>query len=236
MKIVVAPAPEQAASHAAAWIARRIRTAVRLRGVCRIAVSGGSTPAMMFDDLARMDMPWAAVHVFQVDERVAPDGDPDRNAGQLAAHLTSRVPIKPANLHLMPVTVKSLPRAAASYAAALGDAPLDIVHLGLGEDGHTASWPPGDPVVDAPGAVAICGMFNGRVRMTLTPRAVNAARARLMFVVGAGKAAPFAGWMLHDSALPVEHVKRTGTTVIVDVAAAGQLPAVDHLRRASRLG
>ena len=225
MKIVVAATPPQAATEAAIWMARRIRSAVRLRGVCRVAVSGGGTPALMFDDLAEMDLPWSAVHVFQVDERVAPDGDPDRNAGQLAAHLTDRVPIRRANVHLMPVTAKSLTRAAASYADKLGDAPLDIVHLGIGDDGHTASWPPGDPVVDAPGRVAVCGLFNGRVRMTMTPAVVNGARSRMLLVVGEAKAAPLAGWVLGGEPYPVAHVRRTNTTLCLDAAAASKLPA-----------
>jgi len=235
MKIVVAQDPQQAAAHAAQWMARRIRSAVRLRGECRVAVSGGSTPALMFDDLATMELPWSSVHVYQVDERIAPDGDADRNAGQLAEHLTNRVPIKRANVHLMPVTAKSLSRATTSYAAAIGDAPLDIVHLGVGDDGHTASWPPGDDVVDAAGAVAICGVFNGRQRMTMTPAVVNGARARIVLAVGAGKAAPLAGWMLHDATLPIDHVKRTGTTLITDAAGAAQLPSADHLRTMTRL-
>ena len=236
MNIVVAPGPYEAASDAATWIARRVRSAVRLRGECRVAVSGGSTPALMFDDLATMDLPWASVHLFQVDERVAPDGDADRNAGQLAEHLTDRVPIKRANVHLMPVTAKSLARAAESYATTIGNAPLDIVHLGLGDDGHTASWPPGDVVVDAPDAVAICGVFNGRMRMTMTPIVVNRARTRMVLAVGAAKAAPLAGWMLHDPALPIDRVKRTGTTLITDTAGAAELPAADHMRATTRRG
>jgi len=190
----------------------------------------------MFDDLAGMDLPWSAVHVYQVDERVAPDGDPDRNAGQLAEHLTDRVPIKRSNVHLMPVTAKSLTRATTSYAAAIGAAPLDVVHLGVGDDGHTASWPPGDDVVDAPGAVAISGVFNGRVRMTMTPAVVNGARARMVLAVGAGKAGPLARWMLHDAALPIDRVKRTATTLITDTAGAADLPSVEHLRNVARLG
>jgi len=236
MKIVVAPDPKHAAAHAAQWMARRIRAAVRSRGTCTVAVSGGSTPALMFDDLVAADLPWASVHLFQVDERIAPDGDPDRNAVQLAEHLTSRVPIRRANVHLMPVTAKSLARAVASYAAAIGEAPLDIVHLGLGDDGHTASWPPGDDVVDAPGTVAICGTFNGRARMTMTPAVINRARSRMVLAVGGTKAEPLAGWMLHDSALPIERVKRTATTVITDVAGAAELPSIDHLRNMTRLG
>lgn len=174
----------------------------------------------MFNALAALELPWAHVHVFQVDERVAPDGDADRNAVQLRTHLIDRVPLRNANVHLMAVTAKSLTRSAARYATAIGTAPLDIVHLGLGDDGHTASWPPGDAVIDAAGPVAMSDTFNGRVRMTMTPGTVNAARARLVLVVGAAKAAPLARWLLHDADLPVQRVRRTDTTVIADVAAA----------------
>ena len=196
---------------------------MRRRSICRIGVSGGGTPALMFDDLAAMDLPWSSVHVFQVDERVAPDGDPDRNAAQLALHLTDRVPIRTANVHLMPVTAKSLTRASASYAATIGEAPLDIVHLGIGDDGHTASWPPGDPVIDAAGSVAVSGMFNGRIRMTMTPAVINGARARMMLVVGAAKADPLAGWLQRGEALPVARVRRTDTTLFLDAPAASRL-------------
>lgn len=227
MKIVVVDSPQHAASSAAEWMARRIASAVQLRGQCRLAVSGGSTPALMFDDLATMDLPWSSVHVFQVDERVAPDGDPQRNAGQLAAHLTDLVPVRRANVHLMPVTARSLARAAATYAAKLGDQRLDIVHLGLGDDGHTASWPPGDDVIDAPGLVGVSGMFNGCIRMTVTPAVVNGARSRMVLAVGTAKAAPIAGWIRRAGGLPIERVKRTDTTLIIDTPAAGELSAAE---------
>jgi 6-phosphogluconolactonase len=230
VKIVVTADPERAAAAAAEWMARRMRTAVLRRGVCRIAVSGGSTPAKMFDGLAALALPWEAIHVFQVDERVAPDGDPDRNAGQLTAHLTDRVPIRRANVHLMPVTQTALGRAAAKYATQLGDAPLDIVHLGIGDDGHTASWPPGDPVIDETDPVAVTNPFNGRVRMTLTPGIVNSARLRMVLVVGSAKASPLAGWLLHDAVLPIARVKRANTTVIADAGAAADLPDVEPER------
>jgi 6-phosphogluconolactonase/glucosamine-6-phosphate isomerase/deaminase len=177
----------------------------------------------MLDALAAMDLPWRSVHVFQVDERVAPDGDPERNAVQLTEHLLTKITIPKRNVHLMGVTSASLPRAAAAYATALGDEPLDLVHLGCGEDGHTASWPPGDPVIDAPGRVAMCGMFNGCVRMTILPIVVNSARARLVLAVGSGKASPLAGWLLQRADLPISRVRRTATTLITDAAGAAQL-------------
>ncbi|MEY2414758.1 MAG: glucose-6-phosphate isomerase, partial [Ilumatobacteraceae bacterium] len=149
MDIVVAPDPQGAATEAAAWLVRQLRNAVSRRGVATVALSGGSTPAMMLAALADMPVPWEATTVFQVDERVAPDGDPDRNAGLLE-------PLRSCSavINLMPVTAADLQSAGRQYAALLPDR-LDVVHLGVGDDGHTASWPPGDSVIRAEGAVAV---------------------------------------------------------------------------------
>ena len=111
--------------------------------------------------LARADLPWDRVGVWQVDERVAPDGDPDRNANQLNGF--------PGRHHPMPVTAADLDRAATRYAKTLPER-FDVVHLGMGPDGHTASWPPSDPVIDSERPVALSRPYQGRVRMTLTPR------------------------------------------------------------------
>ena len=163
----------------------------------------------MFDVLAALDVPWKQVEVWQVDERVAPDGDPDRNANQLVAF--------PGKHRLMPVTAKDLAAACRRYARALPDR-FDVVHLGLGDDGHTASWTPHDPVIDRAEPVALSGVYQGRIRMTLTPPVVNAARARLILAFGAEKTAALASW---DG--PVSRVKRTSTVLFVDHAAAGVL-------------
>jgi 6-phosphogluconolactonase len=223
MKIIAAPTAANAAALAAGWVARRIKSAVRSRDLCTFAVSGGATPALMFDGLAAMDLPWSAVHILQVDERVAPDGHPDRNAVQLTEHLLTRVPIPEQNIHLMPVTAGDLQSAAAAYAQALGDGPLDIVHLGIGDDGHTASWPPGDDVIDDPRPVAVSHEYNGRIRMTLTPPVVNAARARMVLVAGESKAAALASWLEQGADVPIARVRRGGTTVIVDADGASRL-------------
>ena len=208
-----------AADEAAGWVAHHLRGAVQRRGVATIAVSGGNTPAAMFRSLAAMDLPWESVHVFQVDERVAPDGDPARNAPLL--ELFPSVAIR----HPMPVTAADLQAAARDYADVLPDK-FDLVHLGLGDDGHTASWPPGDPVVDQEVPVALCGEYRGHVRMTLTPPVVNAARHRLVLAAGADKAAPLEGWLLGDTSLPIRRVRVANTVVVVDVAAAARLPGV----------
>ena len=160
------------------------------------------------------DLPWAAITAYQVDERVAPDGDPDRNAGMLDV-----LPLPKRNLRPMPVTAKDLRAACRRYAASLPDV-FDVVHLGLGDDGHTASWPPGDPVVDVTDPVAMCGLFNGRIRMTLTPSVVNGARWRIVEVSGAGKAPAVRGWFDGDTALPITHVRRTATLASLDADAA----------------
>ena len=98
------------------------------------------------------------------------------------------------------------------------------MHLGIGDDGHTASWPPGDPVVDDGGLVGLSGEYNGRVRMTLTVHAVNAARRRLVLATGPAKAPVIERWLLHDHALPIDRVRRTDTIVVLDIDAAARLP------------
>jgi 6-phosphogluconolactonase len=218
MDLVVAPDPQAAAVEAASWIARQLRNAVSRRGVATVAFSGGSTPALMLEALAEMPVPWETTTVFQVDERVAPDGDPDRNATLLDV-LRPHGP----TIHLMPVTDRDLEAAAQRYAKLLPQR-LDVVHLGLGDDGHTASWPPGDPVIGDSRAVALSGEYKGRVRMTLTVATVNAARRRLVLATGSTKAPIIERWLLHDPALPVTRVCRTGTHVVLDAAAAARLP------------
>ena len=183
MDIVVAPDPQAAANESAAWLARQLRNAVSRRGAATVAFSGGWTPRSMLAALADMPVPWKAITVYQVDERVAPDGDPDRNAGML--DVAPAVPRR--NLKLMPVTATDLAAACRRYAAVLPDR-FDVIHLGLGDDGHTASWPPGDPVVERhrPG---------GDVRDVQRPHPDDAdagggqrGRWRIVAVSGAGKA------------------------------------------------
>lgn len=244
MKIYVADDSLSASLAAADLIARRLRSAVSRHGRGSVAFSGGSASGSMFAGLDASNVPWEQVDVFQVDERVAPDGDPARNRCLLDA-----LPLPAQQIHAMPVTTADHRRAASAYAAVL-PVRLDVVHLGIGDDGHTASWPPGDPVSTAtpartvtpastatPGAgaterdaaVAITGPFNGFVRMTLTPLPVNEAVSRLVLVVGAAKADVVARWVEGDPSLPVQSVRRTNTTVVLDRAAAAQLGPSVHV-------
>lgn len=218
MDIVIAPDPQAAAGEAASWMAKQLRNAVARRGAATVAFSGGSTPALMLAELAMLAVPWEATTIFQVDERVAPDGDPDRNSTLLDV-LRQHQP----SIQLMPVNARSPKSACQNYAELLPDR-LDVVHLGLGDDGHTASWPPGDPVIDDQGVVAMSREYKGRVRMTLTVHTVNAARRRMVLATGSAKAPIIERWLLHDPSLPVNRVGRGGTLVVLDSQAAARLP------------
>jgi 6-phosphogluconolactonase len=208
-------------------LAAAAETAVARRGVFTLALSGGRTPWAMLADLGAYDLPWEHVHVFQVDERVAPPGDPDRNLTGLAVSLLRSPGLPRENVHAMPVDAPDLEAAAARYATELaslcGTPPvLDVVHLGLGDDGHTASWPPGDPVGDVTDGVALSRVYRGRRRMTLTPPAVNRARVRLWLVTGPDKADVLGRVLAGDPALPASRVRAERSLVLADRSAAGR--------------
>ncbi len=209
MDIRVGP---DAAERAAVWMARRLRDAHRRRGAASLALSGGSTAPPMIAALLDQDVPWSDTTAWQVDERVAPDGDGARNAGQLEA--------LPCRVRSMPVTATDLRRAARQYGASLPER-LDVVHLGLGDDGHTASWPPGDPgPIESDRPVELIPEFHGLPRMTLTRPVVNGARSRVVLIVGSGKREMVERWLLRDRTLPITAVRSTSTWVFLDDAAA----------------
>jgi 6-phosphogluconolactonase/glucosamine-6-phosphate isomerase/deaminase len=207
---------EEPALEAAAWLASRLRSAVRRRGEATLALSGGSTAPAMIVALRAHELPWSAITVWQVDERVVPDGDPARNVGQLTG--------LPCRVRPMPVTARDRRAAAQRYATSLPER-FDVVHLGLGDDGHTASWPPGrTDVIESARRVELVDAFNGFDRMTLTGSVVNAARARLVFTVGASKRPMVERWLLRDPMLPIHAVRRSGTVLVLDALAAPQAP------------
>ena len=184
-------ATEEFAAAGADLVAEHITRACDARGVCHLALSGGRAPWELFGVLARKEIDWTKVHIWQVDERVAPDRDVDRNSVGIKTSLLALAPILASNVHWMDVTAPDLGEAAVSYANELArhcDGVLDLVHLGLGADGHTASWPPGDPVLDVTDRdVAISKLYNGFVCMTLTVPCVNRARHRVFLITGGDK-------------------------------------------------
>ena len=210
--------PSAAASAAAAHIAHAARSAIAKRGEFRVAFSGGTTPTLLFRALALESLDWPLVHVWQVDERVAPDGDPVRNALDLQTELLQPVHAVPRNIHLMDVTATDLDAAAARYAAIVDG--FDIVHLGLGDDGHTASWPPDQPaVLDVEALVTMTAPFRNHRRMTLTPRAVGRARQVLWLVCGAEKQAALARLMAGDASQPAHRAFDHRSMIFTDRAA-----------------
>ena len=228
MTLEVLPDAQSTAERAAAIIAADARVAVAVRGKFAMAVSGGHTPWVMLRALANEDVPWAAVQVFQVDERVAPDGDPDRNATHLHESLLAHAPIKREQIHAMPVTLPDLDAAAKQYSATLRDVlgtppVLDLAHLGLGPDGHTASLVPGDPVLNITDAdVGVTGVYMAHRRMTLTYPMLNRSRKILWLLTGAEKAAMLPRLQTGDPTIPAGRISRAQAVVLADKAAAGQ--------------
>jgi 6-phosphogluconolactonase len=229
MKLEVFDNAESVARAAAAAIAAEARAAIATRGRFALAVSGGHTPWIMLRALASEDIPWAGVHVFQVDERVAPDGHPDRNLTHLRDSLLQHAPLRPEQIHAMPVESLDLVAAAKQYADTLreisGSPPvLDLVHLGLGPDGHTASLVPGDAVLGISDAdVALTGVYQGRRRMTLTYPAINRARRILWVVTGSEKTEALHRLQGADASIPAGQVCREQAVVLADRAAAGRM-------------
>ena len=226
MRVEVLDDADQVARKGAAVIAAEARASVAARGRFVLAVSGGRTPWRMLGALAGEEVPWGGVHVVQADERVAPAGHPDRNLTRLREILLARAPLGPERIHAMPVEASDLAAAAGEYALLLreiaGDPPvLDLVHLGLGDDGHAASLVPGDPALDVDGAdVAPTGIYRGRRRMTLTYPVINRARRVLWLVTGGEKAGMLARLRDGDGSIPAGRVRRDRALVIADRAAA----------------
>jgi len=228
MKVEILSDADAVARRAAELIASDARSAIAARGAFTFAVSGGRTPWEMLRLLGEMEAPWHEVHLFQVDERVAPTGDPDRNFTHIGETLLSRAELPLNRIHPMPVEETDLTAAVARYAAnlsaAAGSPPvLDLVHLGLGPDGHTASLVPGDPVLDVADAdVAVTGVYQNRRRMTLTYPLINRARRILWVVTGTDKAAMLERLRAGDTSVPAGRVDQARAVLLADRAAAGQ--------------
>jgi 6-phosphogluconolactonase len=229
MEIQVLADATAVATEAAKFIASETREAVSARGRFTMAVSGGHTPWQMLRILAEEDVPWQNVFVAQVDERIAPPGHPDRNLTHLRDSLLAHVALPPENVCAMPVDSPDLVAAARQYAIRLQEiagAPpvLDLVHLGLGPDGHTASLVPGDPVLDITDAdVALTQPYQERRRMTLTFPALNRGRRILWVVTGPDKAGMLRRLRDGDVSIPAGFVRRDQALVLADRPAAQSL-------------
>lgn len=219
------------AKEGARLIAAEARAAVAARGRFVLAVSGGRTPWLMLRALAGEDVPWQSVHVVQVDERIVPAGHPDRNLTHLYESLLEHAPLRSEQIYAMPVEAAELAGAAERYMETLrniaGSPPvLDLVHLGLGADGHTASLVPGDPVLKVTDSdVAVTGVYQGRRRMTLTYPILNRSRRILWVVTGSEKVDALVQLRDADRSIPAGQIQRENAVVLADRAAAEKLGA-----------
>jgi 6-phosphogluconolactonase len=229
MRIQVLNDADAVAREAAKIIAAEARDAVAARGRFIMAVSGGHTPWQMLRALASENVPWKGVDLVQVDERIAPAGDPDRNLTHLRESLLEHSPLADEQIHAMPVEEADIDGAALRYARTLeqiaGTPPvLDLAHLGLGPDGHTASLVPNDPVLGVVDRdVALSGVYMKRRRMTLTYPILNRSRRILWVVTGAEKVAMLPRLRGADASIPAGRVHQEHASVLADRAAAAKL-------------
>jgi 6-phosphogluconolactonase len=207
------------ARRAAEIVVEHANMAIAERGEFTLAISGGHTPGQMFVDLARReDFPWERTSIYQVDERIAPDGDPNRNLTLLWDNLPQAAV---SQLHPMPVQANDLDEAASAYASALPER-FDLIHLGIGADGHTASLVPADPVLDVLDRdVALTGLYMGLPRMTVTYPVLNRARALLWLITGEEKHDALSRLQAGDESIPAGRVSRGQAQIVADAAAAG---------------
>ena len=218
---------DDAAAEATRVIASSLRDAIAERGRATVAFSGGTTPWGMFRVLAGAGLDWELLDAFQVDERAAPHGDPDRNATHIESTLVRLAPVPKARWHPMPVEEPEPAGAARRYERTLRDVAggvLDVVHLGLGDDGHTASLVPGDPVLGVTDRlVAPTAAYQGHRRVTLTYPAINAARSIVWLVAGAAKGEVLRRLVAGDPTIPAGRVLQDRAVVVCDEAAAAPL-------------
>jgi 6-phosphogluconolactonase len=236
MHLIVEDSVEQVAKRAADWMAAAIADDVAERGRAVVALSGGRTPWLAFGDLANRKLPWNSVHLAQVDERVVPLADERRNARLMRQIFVDRGLVPASQLHMMPVEDPQTSSAAIAYGDELaqicgGRLWFDLVQLGLGADGHTASLVPHDPALNEREAnVTVTGEYFGTRRMTLTYPAINRARRILWLVTGAEKSAVLAtllargGTTSEVAPMPALGISRERATVIADRAATQDLP------------
>jgi 6-phosphogluconolactonase len=225
MKTEIFPQAEQVAARAAAYLEQVIREALTHQKSFSLAISGGRTPWEMLKILSKADFPWQRINLFQVDERVAPDGHPDRNLTQLFQAIAGTPMVTQLRIFPMPVTAEDLDAAATEYTEVLNEVTegkgLDIIHLGLGTDGHTASLVPGDEVLAVQNRLVACthNSYQGRIRMTLTYPLLNAAKQILWIVTGSEKKEMVQRMLQQDPSIPAGSIRSENALLLVDQAA-----------------
>ena len=225
MKTEIFPSADQVAKEAAAYIEQLIRETLAHKKSFSMAISGGRTPWEMLKILSKASLPWTRVNLFQVDERVAPDGHADRNLTQLFQAIEGSPLVTQLRIFPMPVLADNLDEGCRNYIQVLDEVTegkgLDLIHLGLGSDGHTASLVPGDGVLDLQDRLVACtqNTYQGRIRMTLTYPLLNSAKRILWIVTGAEKQVMVQRLLQQDASIPAGAVNQANALLMVDQAA-----------------
>jgi 6-phosphogluconolactonase len=225
MKTELFPTADQVAARAAAYIEYQIREVLAHQSSYSLAISGGRTPWEMLKILSKADLPWQQVNLFQVDERVAPDGHADRNLTQLFQAIAGTPMVTQLRIFPMPVLAKDLEEGCREYNQVLDEVTegqgLDLIHLGLGSDGHTASLVPGDGVLDIQDRLVACtqNLYQGRIRMTLTYPLLNSAKQLLWIVTGSEKQEMVQRLLQQDPSIPAGSIRQENALLLVDQAA-----------------
>jgi len=225
MKIELFPSANQVAEGAASYLEQLIRETLTQKKTFSMAISGGRTPWEMLKILSKAPLPWTRINLFQVDERIAPDGHADRNLTQLFQAIEGSPMVTRLHIFPMPVTAEDLETGSKDYAELIheiteGDG-LDLIHLGMGSDGHTASLVPGDGVLNQRDRNVACtqGLYQGRIRMTLTYPILNSAKRILWIVTGSEKQEMVQRLLNQDSSIPAGIVNQANALLMVDQAA-----------------
>jgi 6-phosphogluconolactonase len=225
MKTELFPTADQVAAGAAAYLEQEIRDALTHQKSFSLAISGGRTPWEMLKILSKADLPWKRVNLFQVDERVAPDGHADRNLTQLFQAIVGTPMVTQLRIFPMPVLAEDLEEGCREYTQVLDEITeskgLDLIHLGLGSDGHTASLVPEDGVMEVQDRLVACtqNTYQGRIRMTLTYPLLNAAKQLLWIVTGSEKQEMVKRLLQQDPSIPAGSIRQEKALLMVDQAA-----------------
>lgn len=226
MEIRTFQSSSEVAKEAALYIADRIRENIAKKGFFAMAMSGGRTPWEMIKHLATENLPWEKVFLFQVDERIAPDGHQDRNLTQLFNTIQETSLMTRLNIFPMHVIAEDLDEACEDYADHIRriteTGKLDLVHLGIGTDGHTASLIPGDSVLETHDReVALTdNPYQGRKRMTLTYPIINRAEKILWVVTGEEKAEMLSRLLHQDQTIPAGKIAQQQAILLTEESAA----------------
>ena len=225
MKTELFPTADQVAAGAAAYLEQEIRDALTHQKSFSLAISGGRTPWEMLKFLSKADLPWKRVNLFQVDERVAPDGHADRNLTQLFQAIVGTPMVTQLRIFPMPVLAEDLEEGCREYTQVLDEITegkgLDLIHLGLGSDGHTASLVPEDGVMEVQDRLVACtqNTYQGRIRMTLTYPLLNGAKQLLWIVTGSEKQEMVQRLLKQDPSIPAGKIRQENALLMVDKAA-----------------